>query len=182
MSCRWAAGRRAKGDGEGAVVLPRLVARWEDAGVLRGAQRQLRRVHDSRGRGRGDAADHGGGSRRRPGVLAGWEVHLLQLGSHRADADLADEAGRQRAGAGDSRRRLQQLVRARLAGRPADGVSHLREGRRRTSREQGSDVTFDDASRPENPDSHKTVWRTGHHQRAVVVARSAAASPLSVIS
>ena len=54
----------------GAVVLARLLAGRQDAGLLRPAQRRVRRLHDSRRRRRGDAADDRQGARRRPRVLA----------------------------------------------------------------------------------------------------------------
>ena len=82
---------------------------------------------------RRDAADHRQGAGRRPRVLARRHGHLLQLRPHRHDADLADEARRQRPGAGDGRR-VQQLVPPPLARRPVDGVPLLREGRRRAIR------------------------------------------------
>ena len=82
---------------------------------------------------RRDAADHRQGAGRRPGVLARRQVHLLQLRPHRHDADLADEARRQRAGTGHDRR-VQQLVPPPLARRPVAGVPLLREGRRRAIR------------------------------------------------
>ena len=100
---------------------------------LRRAQRRVRHLHHPRRRRRRDAADDGQGAGRRPRVLARRQVHLLQLRPHRHDADLADEARRQRAGAGH-RRRVQQLVPAPLARRPVDGVPLLREGRRPATR------------------------------------------------
>ena len=79
-----------------AVLLARLVAGREDAGLLRRARRRVRRLHDpGRGRG-GDAADHGPGARRRPGLLARRPVDLLQLRADRDHADLADADGRHR--------------------------------------------------------------------------------------
>ena len=44
------------------------------------------------------------GAGRRAGVHARRQVHLLQLGAERDDADVADEAGRQRSGADHQRR------------------------------------------------------------------------------
>ena len=83
----------------GAVLLARHLAGRQDARLLRPAQRRVRRLHDPRRRGRGDAADYGERPRRRPRVLARRPVDLLQLGAHRPDADLEDEAGWQRADA-----------------------------------------------------------------------------------
>ena len=54
---------------------------------------------------------------------------LLQLVAQRADADLANAARWERAGA-DHERRLQQLVPAHLAGRQVDRVHRLSTGRR----------------------------------------------------
>ena len=58
------------GDRTGAVVLPRLVARCDDAGLLRRAQRQLRRLQRSRCWRRGEAAHDRRGQGRRAGVFA----------------------------------------------------------------------------------------------------------------
>ena len=94
-----AAGRRRHAEARHAdrpVVLARLVAGRQDAGLLRRAQRRVRRLHHPRRRRPGDAADDGQGARRRPRVFAGRQAHLLQLRPHRPDADLADEGRRQR--------------------------------------------------------------------------------------
>ena len=63
-----------------------------------------------------------------PEYSPGRPVDLLQLGAHRPDADLEDEAGRQRADPGDDRR-VQQLVRAPVAGRPLPRLPVLRQER-----------------------------------------------------
>ena len=51
----------------------------------------------------GTAVNHGKRSRRRPGIHPGRQVHLLQFRSHGHHANLADEAGWHRPGAGDQR-------------------------------------------------------------------------------
>ena len=107
------------------------------------ARRRVRHLHDPRRGRRGDPPDDRQGPGRRPGVLARRQVHLLQLRPHRHDAGLADEARRQRAGAGD-RRRVQQLVPPPLARRPVAGLPLLREGRDGPPREQGRDPPADD--------------------------------------
>ena len=129
---------------------------------------QLRRVHGFRRRWGGDETDHCHRQRRRSGILARREIHLLQLGTNRRDADLADEGRRYGAGAGhDGRRR--ELVPARLAGWDVAGVPDLREGRWRSPREQGRPTPSDEPADEERGRAGEAVRRTGHDQRGVVV-------------
>ena len=113
------------------------------------------------------------GAGRRAGVRAGRPSHLFQLGAQRVDADLADEAGRQRAGA-DHQRRLQQLVPAHLAGRPVDRLHQLSEGRRARPITRTTSAStcgcMPDRGRHAAGDRLR-LRRPGHDQRAVVVAR-----------
>ncbi len=99
LSLRAAVGRReaAARHAARALLLARLVARREDARLLRGARRRVRRLHDSRRGRRGEAAHDGTRARRRPRLLARRRVDLLQLRAHRDDADLADAHRRERA-------------------------------------------------------------------------------------
>ena len=126
----------AAGDGARTVLLAWLVSGWQDAGVLRGAGRQLRCLHDSRRGRRGTAADGCAGPGRRSGLFAGWPIHLLQLGAHGLDADLAHEARWNRPGASDPRR-LRQLVCSPFTRWEVAGVHFFRQARERTPAQQG---------------------------------------------
>ena len=102
-SCRRRGWRPAPGDGEGALLLARLVSRRHDARLLRGARRRVRRLHGP-GRGwRGDAAHHRAGARRRPRLRA-RRPHLVQLGAHGRDEDLAHGRRWQEPDADDAQR------------------------------------------------------------------------------
>ncbi len=98
-------GDAAIGHAPCAVLLARLVARWQDACLLRRPRGQLRHLHDpGRGRDRA-AADRRSGSGRRARLLARRPDHLLQFRAVGPDEDLADEGRRLPAGASDNRSR-----------------------------------------------------------------------------
>ena len=117
------AGRRrhAEADHDAvAVVSPQLVARRQGPDLHRRTEQRVRHLpHPGRRQRAGGQPHQLQGAGRRPRVHAGRQVHLLQLGPQRDDADLADEAGRHGSRA-DHERRVQQLVPAHLAGRPVD--------------------------------------------------------------
>ncbi len=72
-----------------------------DPGLLRRAQRQLRCLGHRGQRRDGGTVDHGSRPRRWSGIQPGRRLDLLQFHAFRTHEDLADEAGRQRAGAGE---------------------------------------------------------------------------------
>ena len=92
------AGRRrhAEADHHAVAVLPpRLVARRQGSDLHRRAEQRVRHLpHPGRRQRTGGQPHQHQGAGRRPGVHARRQVHLLQLGAQRDDADLADEAGR----------------------------------------------------------------------------------------
>src|ERR1700736_1588776 len=101
-----------------------MVAGREDAGVRRREEWGFRYLRDSRCGRRGVATDDGEGTGRRPGIHTRRQIHLLQLRTHRAHADLADAGRWKRTRAGDVWRK-QRLVSALLARRAADGVPYV---------------------------------------------------------
>src|SRR5207247_5581998 len=131
-------------------------------------ERRVRYLHRSGGGRPGNKADDGNGTGRWSRLLAGWKVHLLQLGTYRPDADLADEAGRQRPGTGDLRR-IQQLVRASFAGRKVPGFPLLREGCDRPSGKQGRVASYVDSRRREDSGPGATIRGARHHKRPLLV-------------
>jgi Cellulase (glycosyl hydrolase family 5) len=102
--------------------------------------------------------------------LAGWPIHLFQLGTRRHNADLAHENRWQRPGASDHRR-IQQLVSTHFAQWPFRGVLILRKGRDRPPRKQGRRFADHVARQQEDRRAGPIIRRAGHNQRPVLVCR-----------
>ena len=134
-------------------------------------ERRVRRLPDRLRRQRRGGEPHATPRpRRRARVHARREVDLLQLGTRRHHAGLADEAGRLGAAAGHERR-AQQLVPARLARREVDRVHHVPEGGRpRRPPVLQACVPAARVPRRRHPEGDRVrVRRPGHDERAVVV-------------
>ena len=97
-------GKPVKVTKKGPVISARLVTGQKVSGLRGPPQRRIRYLQNPRaGRGR-DSTDNNQRCGRRAGIHARWQIHLLQFLPHRTDANLADEARRQRTNANYQRR------------------------------------------------------------------------------
>ena len=144
--------------------------------------RQLRRLHDPRRGGPETRLTTAAGLDDGPEYSPGRRVHLLQLRADRPDEDLADEGRRLRPGAGDLRSGLRRLVRASFARRQSLLVFFPTT---RTSRAIRPTRTLSLRIMPLPGGKPKMlaqlVRRTGHDQRSLLVAATAAPRRSSAI-